>query len=78
MTNERLVWYLEKEKKIDDRQFGFRKQRSRIDATSKITTKILDGFRRKQKTATIFFDIEKVYDKVNRDKTLEKLENMVY
>ena len=31
MTNKRLVWYLEKEKKIVERQFGFRKQRSKID-----------------------------------------------
>ena len=37
---------------------------------SKITTKILDRFRRKEKTAAIFFDIEKTYDKVNREKTL--------
>ena len=44
MTNKRLVWYLEKEKKIDDRQFGFTKQRNTIDAISKI----IDGFRRKQ------------------------------
>ena len=26
MTNKRLAWYLEKEKKIDNRQFGFKKQ----------------------------------------------------
>ena len=71
MTNKRLVWYLKKEKKIDERQFGFRKQRSTKDAISKITTKILDGFRRKEKTATIFFNIENTYDKVNREKTLE-------
>ena len=38
LTNKRLVWYLEKEKKIDDRLFGFRKQRSTIDAISKIIT----------------------------------------
>ena len=36
MTNKRLIWYLKKEKKIDDRQFGFRKQRSTIDTISKI------------------------------------------
>ena len=52
------------------------KQRSIIDAISKLTTKVLDGFRRKEKTAAIFFDIEKAYDKVNREKTLEQLENM--
>ena len=51
-------------------------QRCTIDAISKITTKIIDGFRRKKKTEAIFFDIEKMYDKVNRAKILEKLKNM--
>ena len=37
-----------------------------MDAISKIATKILDGFRRKEKTAAILFDIEKAYGKVNR------------
>ena len=63
-------------KKIDDRQFSFRKQRSTIHAISKITTKVLDGFKRKEKTAATFFNIEKAYEKVNRDKTMEQLENM--
>ena len=31
MTNKRIIWYLEK-KKIDERQFGFRKQRSTTNA----------------------------------------------
>ena len=48
MTKKRLIWYLEKEKKIDERQFSFRKQK-KIDAISKITTKILERFRRKEK-----------------------------
>ena len=34
------------------------------------------GNRRKEKIAAIFFDIKKVYDKGNREKTLEQLENM--
>ena len=76
MTNKRLVWFLKNEKKIDDRQFGFRKQRSTIDVISKITIKIFYGFKRKEKTATIFFDIGKAYDKVNREKTLEQLKDM--
>ena len=33
---------------------------------------------RKEKTATIFFDIEKAYDKVNKEKTLERLETWEY
>ena len=42
MKNKRLVWYLEKEKKIDERQVGFRKQRNTVDAIS-IITKIQEG-----------------------------------
>ena len=76
MTKKRLVLYLEKEKRIDDRQFSFRKQKCTIDAILKITTKILHGFRRNEKKAAIFFNIEKSYDKVKRDKILEQLENM--
>ena len=44
--------------KIDDKQFGFRKQRNMIDAISKIKFKILDGFekkRRKQLQSTLKF-----------------------
>ena len=76
MTNKRLVWYLKKVKKIYDRQFASRKKRSTIDAIPKITTKILDEFKRKEKTAVIFFDTKKAYDKVNIDKTLQQLQNM--
>ena len=36
MINKRLVWYLEKEKKIDDRQFSFRKQKITLNGISKI------------------------------------------
>ena len=62
MTNKRLVWYLEKEKKIDNRQFSFRKLRITIDEISKLTTKSLDGFKKKKKMTVIFFDIKKAYD----------------
>ena len=61
---------MEKENKIDTRQFGFRKQRNTIDAISKITTKILGRFRKKEKTVAIFFDKEKAYDRINRKSTL--------
>ena len=73
MTNKRLAWYLEKEKKIDDRQFYFRKQRITVDAISKI---FLNAFRRKEKTAAIFFNVKKAYEKINREKTFEQLKNM--
>ena len=37
---------------MDDREFVFRKQRSTIYAISKIMIKILNGFRKKEKTAS--------------------------
>ena len=57
------------------RQFGFRKQRRTIHAKSKLATKILYGCKRKEKTAALFFNIEKAYDRINRNKTF-KQENM--
>ena len=49
-------------------QFDFKKQSITIDGILKITIKkILDGFRRKEKTAAIFFVIEKTYCKINRN-----------
>ena len=38
ITSKKLVWYQKNEKKIVDRQFGFKKQSSTINAISKITT----------------------------------------
>ena len=62
----------EEGEKIDDRQFGFRKQISTLDTISKINNK--NGFKRKEKTVEIFYDIEKAYNKINRNKTLKQLE----
>ena len=37
---------------------GFKKQRSTMHVITKLTTKNPDGFRKKEKTAVIFFNIE--------------------
>ena len=60
--------------KMDDIEFGFRKQKHN-KCNIKIN-KILNGFRWKEKTAAIFFDIEKTYDKINKNKAFEQLENI--
>ena len=51
MTNKRLIWYLEKERKINERQFVFRKKYHRRNIKKK------QGFR-KEKTAVILFDTD--------------------
>ena len=43
--------------------------------TNKTLIRFLMDLKKVKKTAAIFFDIKKAYDKVNRDKTLEQLEN---
>ena len=55
---------MEKEKKIDDRQFGFKKERHNRYNIKK------QKFERKEKTAAIFFD------KINKTKTFEQLKNI--
>ena len=73
MINKKLIiWYLEKKKKIDNKQLAFKKQKSTIFSIIKIKTKNLDGFRRKEKTVAIFFDIGKLYKKIKKVKTCEQ------
>ena len=40
-----------------------------------MTTKILDGCRRKEKKVAIFFNIKKAYNKINRNKILTTREH---
>ena len=63
------------EKKIDDRQFGFRKQRSTIDALSKLAIKSSMDLEEKRKQLQSSLT-SRVYDKINRNKIFEKLEKM--
>ena len=76
MTNKRLVWYLERERKIDDRQLQKTRKHNQSQKYQISISKIIDGFRRRVKTAPIFFNIEKTYDRDNRDKKVKQLENM--
>ena len=41
-----------------------------------MTTIILDEFRRKEKTAEIFLNIKKTYEKTNKKKIFQQLENL--
>lgn len=62
IINRRLVWYLEKNNKIDKAQSGFRKGRSTIDSLVALETEIHDAFVKKHYLLTVFYDLEKAYD----------------
>jgi len=62
MINNRLVWYLERNKIITPTQSGFCKGRSTTDQLLLLETFIREGFIQKQHVTAIFFNLEKAYD----------------
>jgi len=62
MINNRLVWYLERNKIITPTQSGFCKGRSTTDQLLLLETFIREGFIQKQHGTAIFFNLEKAYD----------------
>ncbi|GFU59074.1 probable RNA-directed DNA polymerase from transposon X-element [Trichonephila clavipes] len=66
MVNTRLVYVLEKEKRISPLQSGFRKGRSTLDNLVFLESQIRDAFVRRNHLVSLFFDIEKAYDRTWR------------
>ena len=62
MVNDRLVWFLEKNKIIATAQSGFRKQRGTLDHLVRFETFIREGFIKKEHVVSVFFDLESAYD----------------
>ena len=62
MVNDRLVWYLEKNKLINTVQSGFRKQRGTLDHLVRFETFIREAFIKKEHVVSVFFDLESAYD----------------
>ncbi|GFY26334.1 putative RNA-directed DNA polymerase from transposon X-element [Trichonephila clavipes] len=66
MINTRLVYVLEKEKCISPLQSGFRKCRSTLDNLVFLESQIRDAFVKRNHLVSLFFDIEKAYDRTWR------------
>ena len=62
MVNHRLVWYLETNNLISNKQCGYKKKRGCIDHLTNLENYIRKGFIKKEHIITIFFDLEKAYD----------------
>ncbi|GFU46916.1 probable RNA-directed DNA polymerase from transposon X-element [Trichonephila clavipes] len=75
MVNARLVYQLEKNKCIPLFQSGFRKGRSTLDNIITLENKIRNAFVRRNHLVSIFFDIEKAYDRTWRYGILRTLFN---
>ncbi|GFW50018.1 probable RNA-directed DNA polymerase from transposon X-element [Trichonephila clavipes] len=66
MVNTRLVYLLEKEKCISPLHSGFRKGRSTPDNLVFLESQIRDAFVRRNHLVSLFFDVEKAYDRTWR------------
>ena len=62
MVNERLVWYLEKNRLLAKQQCGYRENRSTVDHLIRLETFICDAFIQNQLLFAVFFDLQKAYD----------------
>ena len=62
MVNDRLVWFLEKNKLIATVQSGFRKQRCTLDHFVRFETFIREAFIKKEHVVSVFFELESAYD----------------
>ena len=62
MVNDRLVWFLEKNKLVAAVQSGFRKQRGTLDHLVRFETFIREAFIKKEHVVSVFFDLESAYD----------------
>ena len=62
MINNRLVWYLERNKILTKMQCGFRKQRSTNDHLVRLESFVREAFAQRQHAVGVFFDVEKAYE----------------
>ncbi|GBN51097.1 putative RNA-directed DNA polymerase from transposon X-element, partial [Araneus ventricosus] len=75
MVNARLIYELEKEGCIPPLQSGFRRGRSTFDNLVLLETHIRNAFVKRNHLVSIFFDIEKAYDRAWRYGILSTLFN---
>ena len=75
MVNARLVYVLEENKCISPYQSGFRKGRCTLDNILYLETQIRNAFVRRNHLVSIFFDIEKAYDRTWRYGILRNMYN---
>jgi ribonuclease HI len=73
MINTRLIYFLEKNNCLSPWQSGFRRGRSTVDNIVDLETKIRNAFVRRNHLVSIFFDIDKAYDRTWRYGILRKL-----
>ena len=73
LINNRLLWYLEKEGKLNNIQCAFRKRRCTNDHLIRLHDSVYKSVNNKRSVLAVFIDIEKAYDMVWRQGLMFKL-----
>jgi hypothetical protein len=73
MISKRLLWYLEHNNLLSPFQSGFRKRRCTLDNLSFLESSIMEAFADRKYLISVFFDIEKAYDRTWRRLVLETM-----
>ena len=76
MINARLMWSLESQGLLSEKQRGFRKNHSMLDHLVRFETFIRNAFVKKEHVITIFFDLEKAYNTTWKHGILADLWNL--
>uniref|UniRef100_A0A6B0V5F1 Putative rna-directed dna polymerase from mobile element jockey-like protein n=1 Tax=Ixodes ricinus TaxID=34613 RepID=A0A6B0V5F1_IXORI len=66
LVNKRLMYFLEKQNILDKNQCGFRFCHSTVDHLVRLKTTIRQTFVNKQHCLSVFYDLEKAYDRAWR------------
>ena len=73
LVNVRLTWYIDKNNILSPSQSGVRKNRSTLDSLASLESQIKSGFKKKEITVAVFFDIQKAFDTTWRYSILRTL-----
>lgn len=76
IINSRLVAYLETQKLLSQKQFGFRKEISAADAVHELVDYIVRKLDSGQKCSALFLDLTKAFDTVSIPILISKLESI--
>ncbi len=73
VVHRRLYSFLEKNKILYEKQYGFRPARSTIDAITEFNADVLPSLDRKKKCVSVYLDLSKAFDTINHKILLMKL-----